>query len=1024
MTSRVPRAHCKAVYAGAVAVIAGRLSAADYKVQIDALFEGTAYLRSDGSSAWWDYFSEEWLGRDSFILCSLAFRTRLMHFLLHTNNKCESEIFSILGRWLPKLMANLSEAEAIRVTTGFPLPDDVSARGQRRSIVGRSLMTLSNMLGLSQKNTGGWRREAVLKHAESLGDRASLYADSAAAAAKAAAAAGDDSSDDAGPADAGHTRLDARISDEAAHALGTVVIGGEEAYMKPSASVPADAPPMMKGIDSTQAFALGYQTQLIRQAKGLDDDGRARQQGALLNHFVVAMNRIAMTKPTPKTAAVQRPQEAVIAIGETAAGRLALLTRPSASNADFELLQQHHGRSVMPQVLYIAQLLTLGVHPDLLATLDDVLRTAPDVWYDDTLRLAAAERVMAVMKDCVWPLARRSDFLVPPQGSSVGPRAPPPTMPHVDIVYFVWPEFPARAALRQGEIVWKHGCRKSLLTHAPLDIGFTIALSDQLGMAEVLRSAGRDGASVPAGYVGRECHRNADTCFTRPGQHFAPGGSTALSEVAHRRSMREGIGAGIVYTPLMRDGDAPLTVRRRIIAALPHGNVDAIDLLESVLMYLLSRAGVCLYNSTPGPGPSSGGARYLEDSGDTRAMLDVQLEALLSSAGATTLSRRAAGDSVSQPFLRRALLTAKRFVEAGQVCNNGKPVVAESGVVSQLLAADMLAARNGRPAVIVQLALNACSCGPPQALCGHLVWARQWYEANFKRSFPVTGADWLLFTLRCGSRPAQPARFFTHTAPPPAAAAQLRPADAAAAAGMSLVSALLLLPHAQEHSMSEFAVIAARLAADVARSTQKALSGGSYSHSGSGHAIRGGLRTQREIAEERARSVATFDVLPTTPQDMLAFSVSSARSFMQNPPDEVVTPRSSPGYLHAIMRTAVGEQGSLISKAMGTVLQRAASATYTGGSAAAAAADGDTMLRGASASEQTRRRHVDHAVTSTERTEPARFAKRARRTSGCDALCALCCKEAGDDAVYRLSTCPVCLKCDKQDPCTSTCGAV
>ena len=848
IVARVPRHLVGAVYEGAVAVIAGRLSAAEYKVQIASLLDGVTdsrgapYLRADGSSAWWDYFSSEWLTRDSFVLASLAFRAHLSHFLLHTNNKCEAELFSVLGHALTSLVANMSEGEAMRAISGSPLPDEASARGQSRSITGRSLLTLWHMLRGFAKIRGGWRREAVLHAASRLADRAAFEAEAAAAAGADDAAAPVCFSAGVGSRD-----------------LGAIDIGGTAAGLAPSAPMPIGSPPAMANMGTAQAHALGYRTAEARRAALLDDDGRMRDGGHTVSFFLAAMRRVTreLLPLPPSVAAAVRPVDAQSDLAGTPAGRLALLAAPGAATADFRLLQVRG----TAHLLYVAKLLAFAVPPDLLAVLDDVLckgGKALAVWSDDAARLATSQRVLEAIRDKAHPLPRRDDFFVPPPGTSVGARAAPPTAPHVDIVYFVQPEVSATAVSRECVRIFDGGCRLSLRTRKPLDFNYLIPLFDQLGMAAELDRTGRGASPVPAGYVGRQCVADTTEVGSRPRQHFGPGGCPALSEVAHRRTQREE-GGGYVHTPLVQPSEPPLVVRRRILAIVPHGKPAVADLLESVLMFLLARAGVSLYNATPGPGPSSGGARYLEDIGEERAQLDVDVESLVAVSGSRTMALRAAGDSVQALFLRRALLTGARLVQAGAFFRNGAPVVVP-GAVSQLDAADVLLARSGRPVVRVQLALDACSCGAQQLLCAHLLWARMWFEAQTGVAFPVTSADWLLFAPPSAGR-SQAGRSVQARATRPAAGPPLRPVEAAAAAAMSTASALVLLRYASEADMVALAQSAQRLASDALASAQRARFGRGLSHAGAPH-MRGGLRTAAQITEEQERRRTLIAVPP------------------------------------------------------------------------------------------------------------------------------------------------------------------
>ena len=88
LSHRVPRQHVQAVYSGAIAVIAGRLSFDEYKAQIGELFGDLRGPRGEPYD-WLEYFTSQWMSRDSFALCSLSLRARLAHLLIHTNNKCE-----------------------------------------------------------------------------------------------------------------------------------------------------------------------------------------------------------------------------------------------------------------------------------------------------------------------------------------------------------------------------------------------------------------------------------------------------------------------------------------------------------------------------------------------------------------------------------------------------------------------------------------------------------------------------------------------------------------------------------------------------------------------------------------------------------------------------------------------------------------------------------------------------------------------------------------------------------------------
>jgi len=235
--------------------------------------------------------------------------------------------------------------------------------------------------------------------------------------------------------------------------------------------------------DTRQAHALGYRPQTERAAAGLDDDGRSRDNGLALHQLVTRARHLAKGMPASVAVAPMRPAESIAALGTTPAGRLALLTRPGAATADFELLADRR----LAHTQLVAQLLGSCVPRGIIDALDEVL-CGPVIWPwpDDATRLRAGSRVFRAILVHGHPVPQRRDFLLPPQGGSVAVRAAPGTVPDVDCVYFVAPSLPAYAALREGERVFARRCTLSLLSHRPLDLGYIIPIADQQGMARVL----------------------------------------------------------------------------------------------------------------------------------------------------------------------------------------------------------------------------------------------------------------------------------------------------------------------------------------------------------------------------------------------------------------------------------------------------------------------------------------------------------------------------------------------------------
>ena len=705
----------------------------------------------------------------------------------------------------------------------------------------------------------------------------------------------------------------------AVRAIGNIIIGGAAAGYLPSAPLHVGAPPPMGRQDTRQAHALGYRPQTERAAAGLDDDGRSSNNGQALHLLVTRARHLGKGMPTSVTVAPIRPTEFIAAMGLTPAGRLALLTRPGTATADFELLADR--RPAHTQL--VAQLLGSCVPCGIIDALDEVLcgRSVMWPWPDDATRLRAGSRVFRAILVHGHPVPQRSDFLLPPPGGSVAVRAAPGTVPDVDCVYFVAPSLPAYAALREGERVFAHRCTLSLLSHRPLDLGYMIPLADQQGMARVLASENHGSEAVPAGYVGRERVSSAAQRFGRPRHHFVPDGCPALSEVAHCRRLREG---GYVHTPLLRDGESPLAVHRRILALLPQcTTAKHVDLLETVLMYLLARAGLALYNGTPGPGPTSGGGRYFEATSTHGALLDEALEALHSAAGPAALASRAPADFVQAPFLRRALLTGALLVDSGIYYREGANFTLSAA--SQLFSMDALISRGGRPVQRIQLAFNACSVGCPQLLCFHIMWGRMWFEAETGGAWPAIDADGLLYTTARGGRAATASQRYRIAASslPPA----VRPAEAAASAGMHATAALLLLPHVSERDMGALATAAARLAVDVASSAQRACFGSGLSYGSAARALRGGLRSQAEIAAETARQRVVLEEFPRGAVDMLAFALRFSASLSLLPHTAAVLPNvAAPTYPGAVSHAAQLR----LPDAMTTLLVRAAGGTVAG----------------------------------------------------------------------------------------------
>ena len=186
----------------------------------------------------------------------------------------------------------------------------------------------------------------------------------------------------------------------------------------------------------------------------------------------------------------------------------------------------------------------------------------------------------------------------------------------------------------------------------------------------------------------------------------------------------------------------------------------------------------------------------------------------------------------------------------------------------------MQSVRFVRDAVVrVQVALNACSCGAPQLLCAHMLWARLWIEAQTGRTFPVSGADWLLFTPPSASHAASVSSAQPRALLPLPAVLLLRPAEAAADASLSAASVVLLLPHVSESDMAALAQASARLAQAALASAQRARFGSGLSYSGASRIMRGGLRTAAEIADEATHSRILIDEQPQRAVDMLALAL-------------------------------------------------------------------------------------------------------------------------------------------------------